>query len=449
MAAEALRWMGRAEPEVLEALVGRLRDAHRRVRRAAALALGEMGEAAATPGVVGALTERLGDGDSAVRQAAAEALRRMGEAAARPEVLRALVLRLESDDDPEVRAAAARALGRMGPRAATPEVLRALAGRLRDEDRAVRRAAAGALGRMGPAAATPEVLRAMVESLMEDPDLPGDVAGALREMGPSAATPEVVEALAERLRRELGPEHRYLEADVLRECLGMAAALAAAGEAARPEVVRTFRGALKRWGDPDIVRSAARTLGEMGPSAAVPGILQALAECVREEYLRDDARREAFLALWRMGEAAAVPEVLEALRECLRRRGDWEFRLLAVRTLWMIRGEASPEALACLTECLRISNEDARLEALEVVRDMGPPAARPDVLRLAAKRLWDEDPFVRAVAAEALRAMGAADPEILGALEELLQVEGDPRVREAAGRALEALRSRSGPGGSA
>jgi HEAT repeat protein len=144
-------------------------------------------------------------------------------------------------------------------------------------------------------------------------------------------------------------------------------------------------------------------------------------------------------------------EVLEALRERLR-KPDPEaevFRVLAAQTLWAILGEASPDVLRVPAEGLQTPGSGTRLRALWTVRDMGPPAARPDVLRLAAKRLWDEDPFVRAVAAEALRAMGAADPEILGALEELLQVEGDPRVREAAGRALEALRSRSGPGGSA
>jgi len=377
-AAEALRWKGRAEPEVLNALVGRLRDAHRRVRRAAARALGEMGEAAVVP-----------------------------------------------------------------------EVLRALLERLRDEDSAVRRAAVHTLGKMGPPAATPEVLRAMVRSLAEDPDLPGDVAGALREMGPSAAAPEVVEALAERLRRELGSEHRYLEADVLRECLGIAEALAAAGEVARPEVVRTFWEALKRWGDPDIVRNAAWTLGEMGPSAAVPGILQALAECVRMEYLEDKARREVFWTLQKMGRAAAVPEVLEALRERLRNpEPEVEgFRVLAAQTLWAIVGEVSPDVLRVLAEGLRTPGSRTRLRALWTVRDMGPPAARPDILRLAAKRLWDEDPSVRAAAADALRAMGAADPEILGALEELLQVESDSGVRAAAERALEALRSRSGSEG--
>jgi HEAT repeat protein len=303
---------------------------------------------------------------------------------------------------------------------------------------------------MGEAAATPEVLRAMVESLMEDPDLPGDVAGALREMGPSAATPEVVEALAERLRRELGPEHRYPEDDVLRECLSMAAALAAAGEAARPEVVRTFREVLRRW-EPRLVRDAARTLGEMGPSAAVPGILQVLAECIRKWYPGKEARREVLRTLRKMGRAAAVPEVLEALRELLR-KPDPEaevLRVLAARTLWAILGEASPDVLRVLAEGLRTPGSETCLRALRTVRDMGPPAARPDVLRLVAKRLWDEDPFVRAAAAEALRAMGAADPEILGALEELLQVEKTPWVREAAGLALEALRSRSGPGGSA
>jgi len=65
----------------------------RAVRWAAAEALGEMGKAAATPEVVGALLGRLRDGDEDpfVRSAAARALGRMGPRAATPEVLRALV----------------------------------------------------------------------------------------------------------------------------------------------------------------------------------------------------------------------------------------------------------------------------------------------------------------------------------------------------------------------
>jgi hypothetical protein len=64
----------------------------------------------------------------------------------------------------------------------------------------------------------------------------------------------------------------------------------------------------------------------------------------------------------------------------------------------------------------------AILQVRRTVRDMGPPAGWLDMV----KQLRDEDPSVRAAAANALGAMGATYPEILEALEELLQVKRTP-----------------------
>jgi HEAT repeat protein len=155
---------GAARPEVLQALLERLRDEDKDVRYAAALDLWKMGPAAATPEVLQALTECLYNDWDDVRWWAANALEAMGPAAATPEVLQALTECLYNLDD--VREAAAKALGAMGPAAATPEVLQALAGCLGESDpEDVREAAAKALRRMGPAAATPEVLQALTECL--------------------------------------------------------------------------------------------------------------------------------------------------------------------------------------------------------------------------------------------------------------------------------------------
>jgi ABC-type nitrate/sulfonate/bicarbonate transport system substrate-binding protein len=63
-----------ARPEVLQALLKRLREVYVYVRRAAARALGAMGEAAARPEVLQALLEGLRDESEDVREAAAEAL---------------------------------------------------------------------------------------------------------------------------------------------------------------------------------------------------------------------------------------------------------------------------------------------------------------------------------------------------------------------------------------
>jgi HEAT repeat protein len=102
-----------------------------------------IGEAVTTPEVIQALLKRLRGKDKVMRMVAARVLKEIGEAAATPEVLRALAKCLR-DKDRDVREAAAEALKEMGEAAATPEVLQALAKCLRDENWGVREAAAEA-----------------------------------------------------------------------------------------------------------------------------------------------------------------------------------------------------------------------------------------------------------------------------------------------------------------
>ncbi|MCL6540977.1 MAG: HEAT repeat domain-containing protein [Roseiflexus sp.] len=117
------------------------------VRREAARALGEIGDAAAVPGLLAAPRDAKWD----VREAAAKALGQIG-APAVPGLLAAL-----GDADWRVRSAAAAALGEIGDAAAVPGLLAALG----DADADVRRAAAEALGEIGDAAAVPGLLAAL------------------------------------------------------------------------------------------------------------------------------------------------------------------------------------------------------------------------------------------------------------------------------------------------
>jgi hypothetical protein len=93
------------------------------------------------PGKVLELAKRLRGDDADARYAAAWALWEMGEAAATPEVLHALLEYLRDEDWP-VRWVAARALERIAKAAATPRVLQTFLEYLRDEDSWVRYAAA-------------------------------------------------------------------------------------------------------------------------------------------------------------------------------------------------------------------------------------------------------------------------------------------------------------------
>ena len=128
-AAEALGAIG--DPQAIPALIQALGDDESWVRAAAARALGAIGDPQAVP----ALIQALGDGWDDVRRAAAEALVKIGTPAV-PALIQALGHRYSA-----VRRAAARALGELGD----PQAVPALTERLQDESGDVRKAAQAAI----------------------------------------------------------------------------------------------------------------------------------------------------------------------------------------------------------------------------------------------------------------------------------------------------------------
>nr|MDZ8046198.1 HEAT repeat domain-containing protein [Nostoc sp. DedQUE02] len=125
-AAFALGKLGNASPQVVEALLGLLKDKSQIVRYSAAFALGKLGNA--SPRVVETLLGLLKDETKSVRYSAAEALGKLGNAS--PRVVEAL-LGLLKDETESVRYSAAEALGKLGN--ASPHVVEALLGLLKDE----------------------------------------------------------------------------------------------------------------------------------------------------------------------------------------------------------------------------------------------------------------------------------------------------------------------------
>jgi HEAT repeat protein len=155
-----------------------LKHADAEVRRAAAVALAEMGPQARA--AVPDLAETLKDQADPVRIQAALALWSMG-----PEATPAVADLTAALDDrnAEVRADAAGALGAIGPKAV--DAVGRLGASLRDENPAVRHAAAKALGAIGPEA------RGAVSDLigaLRDPDrnVRSEVAYTLAALGPDA-----------------------------------------------------------------------------------------------------------------------------------------------------------------------------------------------------------------------------------------------------------------------
>ncbi|MEW6357737.1 MAG: HEAT repeat domain-containing protein [Planctomycetota bacterium] len=134
------------DPRVHTALADALKHDNDNVRRAAAVALGNIGPPAQS--TVSTLAEALGDAHGGVRVAAAEALGRMGPAAG--SAVPALGRALTEDRERWVRKAAAEALGKMG--APAGEAAETLAKALQDKDDVVYDAAKESLVALGPAA---------------------------------------------------------------------------------------------------------------------------------------------------------------------------------------------------------------------------------------------------------------------------------------------------------
>jgi HEAT repeat protein len=163
MVATALGKIGDATP--LPELLITLRDDDMWVRAAVTSALIKIGR----PAVAG-LIEAMGDGNKAVRRAAAKALGKIGDPQAVGKLLVGLL-----DIDNDVRRFSAEALGRIG----SPNAIAALLDRLGDSDAKTRDAAATALAEIGEAA-VPPLLSALGSA---NPDVGMMAAFALQRMG--------------------------------------------------------------------------------------------------------------------------------------------------------------------------------------------------------------------------------------------------------------------------
>jgi HEAT repeat protein len=253
--AAAAAALGDSEParraEVVAALVRAIDDHDLDVRAAAALSLGDLGDAEA----IEALILRLDDGVPAVRQCAAMALGRLRARPALEPLRRAL-----ASGPPDLRFQAATSLVEIDPAAAAEP----LAAALSDPDPEVVGAAALALGATGDAGVA-ERLAPLLDH--RSPRTRFDAAYALAELGDQRAVPALVRAAADREMawdaiegleavgapaadalagllhaRELDPEHR------LRAAAALIAVAPEHAEAAmaRQHLIESLRGWWRR-----------------------------------------------------------------------------------------------------------------------------------------------------------------------------------------------------------
>jgi len=386
--------LGFGLPALGERLIPWLSDGERRLRLAAAIALGESPNARAVP----SLGRALGDGDAAVRGAAATAL---GKSSA-PEAVLALLGHLD-DGVPEVRRVVALALGDLGdPRAVVP-----LIGKIQDARPAVREAVARALAQLADARSSPALVLALRDS---DESVRVAALAALARIGDpntvtsiSAALTNGSDAVALAALDALSQLHTAEASKVLIEQLaagrpsnlqnGAIQALARAGAAA----LGPLGACLSGESDPDRLGGCALALGQTRDLASAGAIQDAL----RRGALRP---QPALLALSQLRAPESLPTVLEYLADSdmmIRRAAR-----LAARAL-LDPNHPDGRAVEPIEHALSKARRDrAELsELLELLGQTGAPRAARSLLPFAAP---GDDIALRSRALAALGFLGEA-----------------------------------------
>ena len=396
--------LGFGLPALGEQLVPWLSDGERRLRLAAAEALGESPTLRAVP----SLGRALGDADPGVRSAAANALGKSGA----PEAVLALLGHLD-DSAPEVRRDVALALGELGDtRAVVPligkiqdarpmvreGVLRsltqladtravsALVLSLHDSDDSVRVAALAALSRIAEPSAVPSItslLRASADRVRSA------ALDALSHIHTAAALKALVD--------ELGSD------DPLRPRAEVVTALGRIGALAVP----ALQVCLSAESDPDRLDGCALALGRSQEIGGAP----ALREALGRGALRPLAALQAFAEL---RAPDSLPTVLEYLSD-----GDALVRSTALAAAQALLDPRHPDGRAVepITRALQKTRKQRLEESkfLDLLGQTGSPRAVSVLLPFAQP---GDDVLLRARALAALGWVGEAGqvPTLLAAL---------------------------------
>ena len=280
----AAETVGKIGPEVVQALVGALKDENEVVRKAAAFDLWRLGPEAKA--AVPTLIEMLKDKDKEVRLMAARVLEGIGPAA---KAAVPALIEVFKDKDENVRVGAAEALGKIGP-----EAVPALIEVFKDEDIGVRGKVVSALRKMG--LEPKKEVAALIEVLNdEDSGVRWRVAKAKGNI-----STEVVPALIKTLKDEDERVRWY--------AVGALGLIGPDAKAAVPALIEVLKD------EDGVVRGeVAEALGKIGPGAkaAVPALIEVLKDGDKSDRLG------ALVALGGISTAAkaAVPALIRALKD--------------------------------------------------------------------------------------------------------------------------------------
>jgi HEAT repeat protein len=362
------------------------------VRRKAAEALGQVGDARA----VGPLMAALQDSKAYVRKAAAGALGQIGDARAVEPLVAAL-----NDRDRNVRSVAGHALDKMGWQPGQDEeggaywvvkgawdkciemgapAVAPLIAVLKDSDSDVRKAGAWALGKIGDARAAEPLIAALKD---RNKDVRKAATKALGQIGDARGVEPLVAAL-----KDTDLYVRYGAADAL-------------GQIGDARAVEPLIAALK---DSDARWAVAEALGHIGDARAIEPLIAAL----------KNGSSSAGEALGRIGDARAVAPLIAALKD-----GDWHVRGAAAEALGKI-GDA--RAVKPLIPALKDGELYVLRAAADALDKMGwrPGHDESGAAYWVAKREWKKciemgklsvDPLIAALkngASDESRAAGDA-----------------------------------------
>ena len=431
-AARALGAIGEAANEQVPQIAALFENPDKDVRRAAASALGRMGEVAKEQAP--ALVTLLKDSDKNVRRTAAWALGKMGEGAS--DYASHLVDLLKDPYGGREASVAAQALAAMGERTvaalasqllamledprgtypsvawmfghmggAAPAIAPAVARLLDHSDEDVREAAAQTLGYMGEAAKdyAPQLVK-----LLKDPDK--DLREAAGVTLWAMRTPEFG-ALLKKPRVRI---HRVAP-KVLRKISEGEASKKVAGEFVR----------LLGDRDSDVRKAATKAL-DANPGA-VKAVVDELVKLRRTRYRREVGARalEAIPEALKKGKVA--PRLVELFKD-----SHEDVREAAVRALGKL-GDAAKEQAPKVVAFLKERDSDLRLAASVALGFMGEVAK--DQVPKIAMLLKNRDKEVQVSALIALGFMGGTAKEQAPKIAVLLK-DPDKNVREAAAGAL-------------
>jgi HEAT repeat protein len=349
------------------------------VRLLAAAALGEAGNARARE----ALQSALNDPDANVGSAAAEALGLLGDRRS----VRPLMALLERGEF-WTRAAAIVALGRLGD----PRALQGLAAVIHDPQLAS--AAAAAIGEIGD----PGGLAILRKALEAEGEPRGAALDAVARIFGHAPLIEVPDWLRSAVARSEGELIAQFRSDPGAE---VARLLAIAGTDAASDAL------LAGAADPDLQATAAAALESLPVELRTTAVLRRLND------VPHGIRARLLGLLPPLDDPAAIDTVVEQLAA-----DDPEARAAAAEVLGRSRVQLVMDALE-----RRIGRPEMRLGVALALGRLGTERCEPLV-----GLLRDEDPEVRAAAAEALGRCGRTD---VGAVQDALRAEPESQVRQA------------------